>query len=189
MHCRFHNSIRILLQTAFTVDGWSHEWELKHFTFGGGTRVLRVLAVFRPVGIASTGTRVLQSTGGISRVYAASTRNIYGFNTLDTLGYSNRFGCLCCGYCLLYSGFCTVAVLTVFAPSLLVLLILTARAVFRTSQTRVLQYTQHQQYPEYRTPQYRQHRQPQKKSIEHHTYEHVSCSTDTPTYNSTSSVP
>ena len=27
---------RILLQTAFTVHGLSHEWELKKITFGGG---------------------------------------------------------------------------------------------------------------------------------------------------------
>ena len=40
----------------------------------------------------------------------------------------------------------------VFGPSVLVLLILPVRAVFRTPLTRVLQYTQHQQYPEYRTP-------------------------------------
>ena len=29
VHRRFDNSIRILLQTAFPVHGWSHEWELK----------------------------------------------------------------------------------------------------------------------------------------------------------------
>ena len=43
---RFDNIIRILLQTAFIVGGWSHEWELKQNTFSGGTRILRVLAVF-----------------------------------------------------------------------------------------------------------------------------------------------
>ena len=50
-------------------------------------------------------------------------------------------------------------------------------------------YSQHAQYlghhvleycittnPKYRTPQYCQHRQPQKKRIEHHSYEHVRCS-------------
>ena len=47
VHRCFDNFIRILLQIAFTVHEWSHEWELKQITFGGGTRVLRVLAVFR----------------------------------------------------------------------------------------------------------------------------------------------
>ena len=43
-------------------------------------------------------------------------------------------------------------VLAVFGPSVLVLVILPVRPVFRTPHTRVLQYSQHQQYPEYRTP-------------------------------------
>ena len=47
IHPRFYNFIRILLQTAITFHGWSHEWELKQISFGGGTRVLRVLAVLR----------------------------------------------------------------------------------------------------------------------------------------------
>ena len=36
VHRRFDHFIRILLETAITVDGWSHEWELKQITFGGG---------------------------------------------------------------------------------------------------------------------------------------------------------
>ena len=52
--------------------------------FRGGTRVLRALAVFREYML-----RALEiSTGSISE-------------------HSNHFGCLCCGYCLFYSGFCT----------------------------------------------------------------------------------
>ena len=134
-----------------TIDGWSHEWELKQITFGGG----------------NTST---WRTGSISRVYAASTRSIYGFSTLDT-----EFTSLdVCGACsrvlrvllvalgvLYYSSYSPV--FAVFGPSVLVLLILPARAVFRTPHTRVLQYTPHQQYPEYRTPQCCQHSQLKKK--------------------------
>ena len=36
VHRRFDNIIRILLQTAFIVDAWSHEWVLRQITFGGG---------------------------------------------------------------------------------------------------------------------------------------------------------
>ena len=36
VHRRFAHCIRILLQTAFIVDAWSHEWVLKQITFGGG---------------------------------------------------------------------------------------------------------------------------------------------------------
>ena len=43
---RFDNFIRFLLKTSFTVHGWSHGWELKQITFGGGTRGLRALAIF-----------------------------------------------------------------------------------------------------------------------------------------------
>ena len=118
------------------------------------------------------------STGSFSRVHAASTRNIYGFNTLDapstaTISDVCTAGTACCtrGSVLLI----ILKVLALFGPSVLALLILPPRVVFRTPHTRVLQYTQHQQYPEYGTPQYCQHRQPQKKSIEHHIYEHVPC--------------
>ena len=36
VHRRFDNFMRILSQTALTIHGWSHEWELKQITFGGG---------------------------------------------------------------------------------------------------------------------------------------------------------
>ena len=147
VHRRFDQFIRILLQSAFTVHGWSHEGELNQISFGGETRVFTVLAV-------------------MSRVYAASTRNIYGFNTFDTLSTPTTSdvctaGTACCtrGSVLLI----ILPVLAVFGPSVVVLLILPARAVFRTPHTRVLQCTQHQQHPEYQTAQYCQHRQPQKK--------------------------
>ena len=68
MHRRFDNFIRILLQTAFTVDGWSHEWELKQISFGGETRVLVVLAVFRAVVTASTGTASNASTRSSTKI-------------------------------------------------------------------------------------------------------------------------
>ena len=76
---RFDNIIRILLQTAFIVGGWSHEWELKQITFGGGTRVLRLLAVFREYMLRaleiSTGSTllILLGTPTISDVCAAGT--------------------------------------------------------------------------------------------------------------------
>ena len=133
VHRRFDNFIRILFQTALIVDGWSHEWELKQITFGEGTRVLRVLAVFREYML-----RALEISTG---------------STLDTLSTPTisdvcTAGTACCtrGSVLLI----ILPVLAVFGPSVLVLLILPARAVFRAPHTRVLQYTQHQQYPEYR---------------------------------------
>ena len=46
VHRRFDNFILILLQTAFTVHGWSHECELMQIAFGEGTGILGVLAVF-----------------------------------------------------------------------------------------------------------------------------------------------
>ena len=49
VHRGFDNFIRILLPTAFTVHGWSHQGELKLIIFGGRTRVRK-------------------STGSISRV-------------------------------------------------------------------------------------------------------------------------
>ena len=154
MHRRFDVVIRILLQTAFAVHGWSHEWKLKQISFGKGTRVLRVLAVFREYTL-----RALEiSTGSTLRILWL----------LQSISDVCTAGTACCtrGSVLII-----LPVLAVFGPSVLVLLILPARAVFRAPHTRVLQYTQHQQCPEYRTPQYCQHRQPQKKSIEHHTHE------------------
>ena len=123
-----------------SLHGWSHEWELKQLTFAGGTRLWQY--------------------------FETSTRNIYGFNTLDTL----RIPTISDG-CTAGSVFCTrgsvlliiLPVLAVFGPSVLVRLILPVRTVFRTPHTRVLQYTQRQQHPDYRTPQYCQHRQHQKK--------------------------
>ena len=124
----------------------------------------------------SGGNSSIESTGSISGVYAASTRNIYGFNALDTLSTPTisdvcTAGTACCtrGSVLLI----ILPVLAVFGPSVLVLLMLPLRAVFRTPHTRVLQYSQRQRYPEYRIPQYCQHRQHQKKSIEYRTYEHT----------------
>ena len=78
MHRRFDHFIHIVLQTAFIVDGWSHEWELKQITFGGGTRVFRVLAVFRPVVTASTCTASTASTRSspIILSYAQCTGNV-----------------------------------------------------------------------------------------------------------------
>ena len=58
---------------------WSHEWELKQITFGGGTRVLRLLAVFREYMLRaleiSTGSTllILLSTPTISDVCTAGT--------------------------------------------------------------------------------------------------------------------
>ena len=104
---------------------------------GGGTRVLRVLAVFREYSLC------------------CEHSNIYEFNTLDTLSIPTisddcRAGTACTrGSVLLI----ILPVLAVSRPSVLVLLIFPARAVFRTPRTRSLRYTQHQQYPESRTPQ------------------------------------
>ena len=106
-----------------------------------------------------------------------------------------------------HSGFCTAGtacytrgsvlliifpVLAVFKPSVLVVVILTVRAVFRTPHTRVLQYIQHQQYPEYLTPQYCQHRQHQKRNVSNiirtNIMYHAALSyTDIPTYSSINS--
>ena len=60
VHRGFDNFIRLFLQTAFTVHGWSHEWELKQITFGGGTRVLRVLAVFREYSLCCEHSKYLR---------------------------------------------------------------------------------------------------------------------------------
>ena len=133
MHRRFDVVIRILLQTAFAVHGWSHEWKLKQISFGKGTRVLRVLAVFREYTL-----RALEiSTGSTLRILWL----------LQSISDVCTAGTACCtrGSVLII-----LPVLAVFGPSVLVLLILPARAVFRAPHTRVLQYTQHQQYPEYR---------------------------------------
>ena len=79
MHRRFDNFIRILLQTAFTDDGWSYEWGLKQSTFGGELEYLRVLAVFREYMLRaleiSTGSTLLDtlSTAHISDVCTAGT--------------------------------------------------------------------------------------------------------------------
>ena len=80
------------------------------------------------------------SAGSISGIYAASTRNISGFNTLDTLSTPTisdvcTAGTACCtrGSVLLI----ILPALAVFGPSLLVLLILPVLAVFRTPHTRV----------------------------------------------------
>ena len=86
VHHRFDNFIRILLQTALTVHGWSHEWELKQTTFGVGTRLPRVLAVFRD--------------------YMLRALDVFTGSTLLSPEHSSHFGCLYCGECL-YSGFCT----------------------------------------------------------------------------------
>ena len=175
MHRRFDNFIRILLQTAFTVHGWSHEWELKKITFGEGTRVLRVLAVFREYML-----RALEISTGSTLLILLSTLTILDVCTAGT-------ACCTRGSVLLI----ILPVLAVFGPSVLALLILPARAVFRTPHTRVLQYTQHQQYPEYRNPQYRQHRQPQKKvsnTIHTNMYHAAAAAcTVTPTHSSTNS--
>ena len=119
MHRRFDNFIHILLQTTFTVHGWSHEWELKQITFEGGTRVQH-----------------WQYFEGI----CCGTRNIYGFNPLDTVSTSTisdvyTAGTACCtrGFVLLI----ILPVLAVFGPSVLVLLTLPVRAVFRAPHTRV----------------------------------------------------
>ena len=98
------------------------------------------------------------------------------FNTLDTLSTPTTSDICTAGTACrtLLIGSVLLIILPVLAvsgPSVLVLLILQASAVYWTPYTKVLQYTQHQQCPEYRTPQYCQHRQPQKKSIEHHTHE------------------
>ena len=68
---RFDNIIRILLQTAFIVGGWSHEWELKQITFGRGTRVF-VLAVSRPVVTASNGAASTSSTRSSAEILSTS---------------------------------------------------------------------------------------------------------------------
>ena len=113
-----------------------------------------------------------------------STRNIYGFNTLDTLSTPTisdvcTAGAACCirGSVLLI----TLPVLAVFEPSVLVLLIILARAVLRTPRARVLQYTQHQQYPEYRTPQYAASEKVS-NAIHRNMYHAAASCTDTPTY-------
>ena len=126
----------------------------------------------------------------VRKKYAASTRNIYEFNTLDTLSTSSISDVCTAGtaYARSFDPLIILPVLAVLGPSVLVLLILSVRAAFRTPLTRVLQYTQHQQYPEYRTPQYCQHRQHrQKVSNTIHTnilYHAAASCTDTPTYSS-----
>ena len=140
-------------QHLFTVHGWSHEWELKQITFWGGTQVLRVLAVFREYML-----RALEISTGSTRLilWALQPLRIVVLRELLVLGV------------LYYSSYSHI-----WAFSTRTAHILPARAVFRTPLTRVLQYTQQQQYPQYRTPQYCQQRQHRKKSIEHHTYEHT----------------
>ena len=157
VHRRFDNFIRILLQTAFTIHGWSYEWELKQSTFGGELEYLRVLAVFREYML-----RALEISTGSTLLDTLSTAHISDVCTAGT-------ACCTRSSVLLV----ILPVLAVFGPSVLVRLILPVRSVFRTPHTRVLQYSQQQQYPEYRTPQYCQHKQHQKKSIGHHTYEHT----------------
>ena len=112
------------------------------------------------------------STSTISGVYAASALNIYGFNTLDTLSTPTISDVCTAGTaCTRGSLILIILPVAVFGPSVLVLLILPVRAVLRTPLKRALQHTQHQQYPEYRTPQCCRQRWRRKKSIEHHTYE------------------
>ena len=103
------------------------------------------------------------STGSISTVYAASTRNMYGFNTLDTLSTPTisdicTAGTACCtrGSVLLI----ILPVLAVFGPSVFVLLILPARAVFTTPHTST---AIHSGPAVSRVSNPGQHRQPQKK--------------------------
>ena len=123
MHRRFDNSTPILLQTAFTDSLTNVSWN-KLLSGGGKLEYLIVLAVFREY------------------IYATSTRNIYGFNTLDTLSTPPTIsdvctvGTACCtrGSALLIM----LLVLAVFGPSVLVLLILPPRAVSRTPLTTVL---------------------------------------------------
>ena len=101
MHRRFDNFIRTLLQTASTVHVWSHKWELKQITFEGGTRVLRILAVFREYMLreleisAGSTLLVLLSTPTISDVCTAGTAWFRMFvlrvllEVLDVLYYSS----------------------------------------------------------------------------------------------------
>ena len=70
-HRRFDSIIRILLQTAFPDDGWSHEWESKQNTFLGGTRVLRVLVVLREYTL-----RALEISTGSTLLILLSTPTI-----------------------------------------------------------------------------------------------------------------
>ena len=130
---RFDNYIDILLQTAFTVHGWSHDWGLKQITFGGGPRVVRVMSILREYTL-----RELEISTGSTFLVLSSIPTISDVCTAGTA---------CCT-----RGSVLHPALAVFGPSVLVLLILPVRAVSRTPRTRVLQYAQHQQYPEYRTP-------------------------------------
>ena len=94
-----------------------------------------------------------------------STRKLYGFNTLDTLSTPTNSD-VCTASTAFTRGSVLLIVLSVVpvcGPSVLVLLIFPVGTVFRTPLTRVLQYTQHPQYPVYRTPQCCQHRQDRKK--------------------------
>ena len=76
-----------IAENTFTVDGWSHEWELKQNTFSGGTRILRVLAVFWE--------------------YMLRAPEIPTGSTLLILWVLQAFRISYCGCCLLYWGFCT----------------------------------------------------------------------------------
>ena len=82
VHRRFDNFIRILLLTAFTVHGWSHEWELNKLLSGGKLQYFDYWQYF----------------GNMLRALEIST---------GSTSVSNYFECLYCGYCFLYSGFCT----------------------------------------------------------------------------------
>lgn len=80
------------------------------------------------VGGGATG--ILTSTGSIWGVYAASTRSIYGFHTLNTLSTPSILDVCTVGtVCTRGSVLVILPVLQVFGPS--VMLILPALAVFR----------------------------------------------------------
>ena len=147
-----------------TIDGWSHEWELKQITFGGG----------------NTST---WRTGSISRVYAASTRSIYGFSTLDT-----EFTSLdVCGACSRVLRVLLVALGVLYYSSY------SQYSRYLGLQYSYCSYSQHAQCLGHHILEYCntprtssiQSIEPRnaastaslrKKNIEHHAYEHVPCS-------------
>ena len=85
VHRRFNNFIRILLQTAFTDGPTDGSWS--KLLSGGELEYLEYWQYFGSICCEHS-------------KYLRVQRSWYS-------EYSNHFGCLYCGYCLLYSGFCT----------------------------------------------------------------------------------
>ena len=121
VHHRFDNFIRILLQTALTVHGWSHKWELKQTT-----------------GWELEYSEYWRYFGSICCEHSKYLRVQHSYR-LSTPAISDV--CTAGSACTRGSVLLIILPVAVFGPSVVLLLMLPVRAVFRTLLTRVLQCT------------------------------------------------